>query len=81
MPRSGHPRGPAAATRLLELDRVAPENGGVDSQLFLAASDHYALAQGSSQKPEGLAEGVPGVFLIELGPEERYQRVAAEENP
>ena len=50
---------------------------GIEADFVLAPGHDGALPQGLSQEMEGLPEGTAGVLLVELGPEEEEEGVAA----
>ena len=62
--------------RLLESGRVAPERGGVEADVLVAAA-HGDGTQAASEEMETLPQGVAALFQVEVGPEEPEQRIAA----
>jgi hypothetical protein len=63
----------AGGDRLLEGDRVAPQEVEVHPELFVSPSEQHLLPQGTPQEVQGLTEGVAGVLLVEIRPEEHEQ--------
>ena len=63
--------------RCIERDDVAPQLIAVEADLFVTARDDHGGAERAPQHVQRLAQRGAGVFLIELGPEQREQAVAA----
>ena len=64
--------------RLLEGRRVAPEQRGIEADVFVAPPDHHR-AQAAAEEMQALAQGVAALVQVELGPEQAEQGVAAVE--
>jgi hypothetical protein len=64
-----------------EGQRVAPDHGAIEADLILPLGDNGAFAQRPAQVSERLAQSVPGVLLILLGPEQGHDGVATAAAP
>ena len=70
---------PILRQRHVECGRVAPEQGRFHPHLPITPSRHGLFSQGAAQVVEGLAQGVAGLLLVGLGPEQRQQPLPAVE--
>ena len=61
---------------LIERNRVAPEAPSLHAKLLVAATLERAVAERLTQAVKCLTKGGTGMFLVELGPRQREQRIA-----
>ena len=71
--------GVAVGQMRLHRSNVGGDPGGVEADFALTASDDRTVPEGLPKGVEGLPQGTPRVFLVELGPEKAEEGVAAAE--
>src|SRR5438128_2091848 len=67
--------GPSGVERGLKRDRVAPQRLPIDPQLFVGTAHDRRGAERAPEEVDRLAEGIAGVLLVLLRPEESEQLV------